>query len=1147
MPLLHLTFLGGFEVRPGAGPAVQLPRKKAQALLAYLVVEPGAAHLRDKLASLLWGDSSDQRARQSLRQTLLALKQALPKNGTDILRIDAETVALNRQALEVDVAAFEQLADEGTPQALARAAALYKGEFLEGLGAQGQRFEEWLITERERLREVAVEILGKLLAHHIESGAAQQAIRTAGRLLVLDPLQEVVHRALMRLYAQLGRRDAALRQYQICSAVLQRELGIEPETPTQQLHRELLQARHAAAPASPAQAASKIDPNDGAVASPTQETLLATIARQIPSGFVGRQWELARLRGWLDQALRGERRIVFVTGEPGMGKTTMVDAFCAADVNERFWVARGQCAEHYGRGEAYLPVLEALGRLCQEPGGAPLIERLGRYAPTWLLQLPGVVDDAELDALQRRALGTTPERMVRELAEAIEGLPGERGLLLWLEDLQWSDDSTLDLISYLGQRRGRARFMLIATYRPVDVMAGGHPVMPLMQELRAHAQCVELPLHLLTAAEVGQHLEKRFTRQRFPAELARIVHRTTEGNPLFMVSVVNDLVAAGVIKEVAGRWQLDGRVEDIAVAVPESVWHLVEKQLDRLATEEQQLLQAASVAGEEFSPAAVAAAVGADLAAVEEMCDSLVRCHLFLEVLGGTSQAGTDQERCYRFLHSLYRHVINARASAVRRCQWHQRIGEWKENTYVERVREIAVELAMHFERGGDPERAVRHLAQAAQTALQRSAHREAIVHLTHAQDLLGGLPSTPERALQELMLHMSLTGPLVMTKGYSAPEVERTFARALELCRQLGQTAQLFPLQWGLWLYYLVRGELHTVRALGEEGLALTQQPEARTLRPLVHNALGIALFFSGDFISARTHLDQAVALDDPQSNAFDRSYVDPGLGGLLYGAHTLWYLGFPDQALRRSREALDLAQQRSYLHSQAFALNLAATVHAFRGEADAAGERARTAVQLCHDQGFMLWWAHAMVLRGWARATQARLCGTRAQAEEGIAEIRQGLNAWDAIGAELARPFFLTVLAEVYARAERAEEALAALAEASTVINRTGERMAEAELCRLQGTLTLQGNAQGRPSKVTDAAEEWFLRAIDIARRQEAKSLELRAAISLSRLWQRLGMQRRAYELLEQIYGWFTEGFETADLRAAAALLDALRGTHR
>ena len=243
MQRLRLTLLGGFELRLGKGPAVVFGRKKAQALLAYLAVETGNVHLRDKLAALLWGDSSDQHARQSLRQTIRALKQGLARGGVEVLRMGGETVAVNRAELDVDVDALKRLVSEGTPEALARAAELYKGDFLEGLGVQEPRFEEWLITERERLRELALGALAKLLAHQIQTRVVEPAIHTAGRLLGIDPLQEAVHRELMRLYVQQGRRGAALRHYQICVALLQRELGVEPEAATKELYHEILRAR----------------------------------------------------------------------------------------------------------------------------------------------------------------------------------------------------------------------------------------------------------------------------------------------------------------------------------------------------------------------------------------------------------------------------------------------------------------------------------------------------------------------------------------------------------------------------------------------------------------------------------------------------------------------------------------------------------------------------------------------------------------------------------------------------------------------------------------------------------------------------------------------------------------------------------------
>src|SRR5262245_9375837 len=309
--------------------------------------------------------------------------------------------------------------------------------------------------------------------------------------------------------------------------------------------------------------------------------------RQAGPILIGRDAELASLQEWLERAADGTRQVVFVSGEPGIGKTTVVDAFlaAAAELGE-VWTARGQCIEHYGSGEAYLPVLEALGQLCRQPGGEPVIALLGRYAPTWLAQMPGLVGDAELETVQRRVQGATRERMLRELVEALEALTAERTVVLALEDLHWSDVSTLDLVALLAQRRTPARLLVVGTYRPADVIVSGHPLKGMRQELRVHGQCEELTLRFLSDGEVGQYLAARFPRRRLPAELGPAIHRSTEGNPLFVVNVVDYWMSQRVLVETAGQWQLAAPLADVAAGVPESLRQMIEKQLERLTAEE---------------------------------------------------------------------------------------------------------------------------------------------------------------------------------------------------------------------------------------------------------------------------------------------------------------------------------------------------------------------------------------------------------------------------------------------------------------------------------------------------------------------------------------------------------------------------------
>jgi DNA-binding winged helix-turn-helix (wHTH) protein len=553
------------------------------------------------------------------------------------------------------------------------------------------------------------------------------------------------------------------------------------------------------------------------VPSPIESSVPLTL--QPPSGFVGRQEELAQLHRALEQALLGERQVVFVTGEPGIGKTALIDTFLShsAGAHPGLWVGRGQCIEHHGRGEAYLPLLEALGGLARRAEGRALIPLLRRQAPTWLLQMPRFLEEAELDRLSRRVYGVTAERMARELAETLEVLTAESPLVLWLEDLHWSDLSTVDLLAMLARRREPAHLLVVGTYRPADVIASGHPLRGLVRELNAHAQCAELPLRFLTAPEVTQYLAARFALPESQAarleEWGRFVHRHTDGNPLFMVTMVNDLMGQGMIGEAASQQPWPAPPISLAGGLPESLRQLIDHQLDRLSEEERRVLEAASVAGMEFSATVIAAATDTDVAEIECCCEALACRHLFLGSTQGSPEGPTGPNRRlserYRFLHALYPQTVCEGWPAARRRQLHQRVGESKETAFGSRRADIAAELAVHFEEARDAPRAVHYLGQVAQKALRRSAGREAADLLTRALEQLEKLPETLERARQELSLQMSLAAALLMSQGYTAPEVKRTYDRAHALCEQIGESPHLFPALFGLFRFELTRGEL--------------------------------------------------------------------------------------------------------------------------------------------------------------------------------------------------------------------------------------------------------------------------------------------------------------------------------------------------
>ena len=307
---------------------------------------------------------------------------------------------------------------------------------------------------------------------------------------------------------------------------------------------------------------------------------------KLTTSFVGRESELLQLHRWLDQALEGDRQVFFIMGEPGIGKTTLVEAFLAQVATEgTAWIGRGQCIEHYGAGEAYLPILEALGRLCREPDGRRVHTILGRYAPTWLVQMPSLLTNNALKALQHQVAGATKTRMLRELAEAIEVITAERPLVLRLEDLHWSDVSTLDWLAFVARRTERARLLVIGTYRPVEVLMREHPLKAIKQELHLHGYCKELSLGFLSEAAVREYLEVRFSGEEIGRatlrRLARIIHQRTDGNPLFMVNMVNHLLTHDVIVQVGGRVVLHSEEEEAEEGeVPEDLRQMIEQLTD---------------------------------------------------------------------------------------------------------------------------------------------------------------------------------------------------------------------------------------------------------------------------------------------------------------------------------------------------------------------------------------------------------------------------------------------------------------------------------------------------------------------------------------------------------------------------------------
>lgn len=854
--------------------------------------------------------------------------------------------------------------------------------------------------------------------------------------------------------------------------------------------------------------------------------------------FVGRDAELSRLRAWTAEAAQGTRRVVLVSGEAGVGKTSLIETFLRG-TPPAARVARGQCIERYGAGEAYMPVLEALGRLCRGRGGRGVVGRLAKYAPSWLAQIPGVLTGSREATLKRRAAGVTRERMLREVADVVDVLAKDAPLILVIEDLHWSDTSTLDVLAALARRPERARLLVLGTYRPEDLLPRDHPLPALAADLRLHRLSAELRLPLLPEHAVQVYLHTRFPGSTWTTGLERAVHQRTDGHPLFLVAMADDWVASGRLVESDGRWEMRSAPQSVERAVPADVRHMIEARLDRLTLQERRLVEAASAAGLEFAAASVAAALGEDVAEVDERCAALARRQLLLRANGEEGWPDGTVTGRYSFVHALYRDVTYDQVPVARQADLHRRVARREEAAYGPAASRLAARLAMHFERAMETRSAVRYRFQAGRNAIGLSGYQEAIMHVTAGLKLLEAMPDDLERSEAELGLQLVLGAAVSTASGFAAAGAERAYGRAQELARRLRDSSGSAAAVVGLYAYHLIRGPIELAKEFAEQALEQGQASGVTTTVVWGHMARSVTVLHQGDTAAGRDGLLEALARYDLRDRDLylEVHRLDPGLVSFAYLSWCLWILGYPEQALERSRAAARLADETTQPVDRAHALLLEAHLHQFRLDAPRARASADEVLQLCAEYGLGHWREPSRIIRGWARTDQGEI-------DEGIAEMTQGIEGWAAIGGQYAQPRHLTLLAEGLVKAGRTEGAAEALASAERIADAIGDRLCASEIHRVQGErlarLADRCGADARDRTQAEAREA-FRRARAVARAQQAALLELRAATSLCRCEDAWGSPgaRTARETLRTLYGRLTEGFDTRDLREARALL--------
>ena len=837
------------------------------------------------------------------------------------------------------------------------------------------------------------------------------------------------------------------------------------------------------------------------------------------------RWSAATRR-WICCSAVGRRRrpatdeVVLISAEPGVGKSRLAEALAERIAAEPHIRLRYFFSPHH-QDSALYPVIAQMERAAGFAHGdgpankvAKLQALLGLAAPPMedvaliaeLHSLPSTDLAPPLDVTPQRKKDKTLEALLRQ----VEGLSRQHPVLMVFDDIHWIDPSSRELLDRTIERVAAWPVLLLAMFRP-----------EFQPPWTGQPHVTMLTLARLDRRDTAAMVANVAGNAALPIEFVQEIAERADGVPLFIEELTRVVLESGPQAAAA----LSAAPHPM-LSIPATLHASLMARLDRLGRTAKELAQKGAVIGREFSYNMLASI--ADLPE-PQLCEALER----LTNSGLLLVRAIAPQSSYTFKHALVQDAAYGTLLRGQRQQLHAGIAATLERRFPEIVTAQAELLAHHYTEAGLAEPAVRHWCHAGKRATERSANLEAIAHLTRGLEVLNTVPEGHQRDEQELMLQVALVAPHWASMGWASPGAERAATRASELCRQIGaDTPEHFWTLWALAAFYFVRGEVRAGRPLVEQCLQLAERLQDRELLGYGHFLMGNILFWFGELVPARVHLEQGIALYDPaqaRSSAAQHGF-DSCSASRSFLSCVLWHLGFPDQALMHSDQAISIADEVSQPFGQCHALSWAAALHQLRGEVQKARKHADVDLAIATEQVIPFFAAHALILRGWALVEQG-------QRDEGVAQLRKGLIAYRATGAELERPHWLGLMAEACAKTGQIEEALSAVSEALAATKHYGIRYYEAELNRLEGELRL-----GLNTADAKRAEVCFRRAIDIARAQQARSFELRASTSLARLWRDQGKRAEARDMLGPIYNWFTEGFDAPDLKDAKALLDEL-----
>jgi class 3 adenylate cyclase/tetratricopeptide (TPR) repeat protein len=838
--------------------------------------------------------------------------------------------------------------------------------------------------------------------------------------------------------------------------------------------------------------------------------------------FVGREREMEALKRAAELAKQGHGQVAATVAEAGVGKSRLFFEFKAA--SQSGWMVLEAFSVSHGKASAYFPVIDLLHgyfkitgdddprtRREKVAGRITILDRLLEDTLPYLFGLLGIVEGedplAQMDGRvrKRRTLEAIKRILLRESIN--------QPLMVIFEDLHWIDEQTQEFLNLLADSIGTAKILLLVNYRP-----------EYLHKWNSKTYYTQLRLDPLGRESAEEMLTALLGDSGELAPLKRLIIERTEGTPFFMEETVQVLFDEGALD---ASVKLTKPLAELKI--PPTVQAILAARIDRLPPDERDLLQTLAVIGKEF-PLSLAREVSRKPDdELNRMLDDLQLAEFVYEQ---PAVAATE----YTFKHALTQEVAYNSMLSERRKLVHERAGAAIEELYAERLDDHLSELARHYERSGNSGKALEYLQRAGDHELVRSCHAEAVRLFTSALELLNTRPETPERLQQELRLQLGRGSALSALKGWAARDAVQALARANELSRKIGSTPQLFRVLRALVSSYLMRGELRGAYQLSQQLLGIAEESRDATLLVVALSILGGVLWGMGEFTLARSHLERAISLYDP---AISKSYrtvyqaFDAGAQSLAWAAINLCCLGYPDRGLESSHQALALARKVTSPMGIAITLRRLAQLQLLRGEASLGS--ADECLRLATQHAFEYLSAHAMAHCGSALIELN-------QPDEGIVQLKQGIAAARTIASEFLLPSFLGALSSGYNKISRVAEGLAAVSEGLALSERTGERWYDAELHRLRGELLLKPEAQAG-SKVENEVQACFRQALEIARRQQAKWWELRATMSLARLLRDNSRRDEARAMLAEIYGWFTEGFDTADLKDAKALLDELK----